>query len=111
MYQPWSTVQMPHIPSVHYYPYYSQPTSFPTQPVVPSVVPPMSPFAPLTASPFVPPMSPFVPIPKPPSLLEQFKTKEGTYDITKMMNTMGQAVQVMNQMSGLVKGLTQTFKL
>jgi len=55
-------------------------------------------------------MSPFAPA-KPPSLLEQFKTKEGTYDITKMMNTMGQAVQVMNQMTGIVKGLTQTFKL
>ncbi|MBB6175589.1 MULTISPECIES: YppG family protein [Anoxybacillus] len=108
MYQPWSTMQMPHIPPVHYYPYYSQPTSFPTQPVVPPVVPSMSPFAPPTVSPFMPPMSPYT---KPPSLLEQFKTKEGTYDITKMMNTMGQAVQVMNQMSGLVKGLTQTFKL
>lgn len=96
MHQPWSTMQMPHIPPVHYYPYYPQTTSFPTQPVVPPVVPSMS---------------PFVPTPKPPSLLEQFKTKEGTYDITKMMNTVGQAVQVMTQMSGLVKALTQTFKL
>lgn len=111
MHQPWSTMQMPHIPPVHYYPYYSQTTSFPTQPVVPPVVPPMSPFTPPPASPFVPPMPPFVPAPKPPSLLEQFKTKEGTYDITKMMNTVGQAVQVMTQMSGLVKALTQTFKL
>lgn len=106
MYQPWSTMQMPHMVPVHYHPYYSQSTSFP----VPPVVPPMSPFATPPASPFVPPMSPFAPA-KPPSLLEQFKTKEGTYDITKMMNTMGQAVQVMNQMSGLVKGLTQTFKM
>ncbi|AXM90112.1 spore coat-like protein [Anoxybacillus ayderensis] len=106
MYQPWSTMQMPHMVPVHYHPYYSQPASFP----VPPVVPPMSPFATPPASPFAPPMSPFAPA-KPPSLLEQFKTKEGTYDITKMMNTMGQAVQVMNQMSGLVKGLTQTFKM
>lgn len=111
MYQSWPTMQMPHIPPVNYYPYYSQPVLFPAQPVVPPVVPSMSPFAPPAASPFVPPMSPFIPAPKPPSLLEQFKTKKGTYDITKMMNTMGQAVQVMNQMSGLVKGLTQTFKL
>lgn len=111
MYQSWPTMQMPHVVPVHYHPYYSQPTSFPVPPVVPPVAPSMSPFTPPAASPFVPPMSPFVPAPKPPSLLEQFKTKEGTYDITKMMNTMGQAVQVMNQMSGLVKGLTQTFKL
>ncbi|MBA2879220.1 hypothetical protein HNR63_002292 [Anoxybacillus kamchatkensis] len=106
MYQPWSTMQMPHVAPVHYYPYYSQPTSFP----VPPVVPPMSPFTTPPASPFVSPMPPFAPA-KPPSLLEQFKTKDGTYDITKMMNTMGQAVQVMNQMTGLVKGLTQTFKI
>lgn len=109
MYQPWSTMHMPHVVPVHYHPYYSQPTSFPVPPFIPPVAPTMSTFAP-PASPFVPPMSPFASA-KPPSLLEQFKTKEGTYDITKMMNTMGQAVQVMNQMSGLVKGLTQTFKL
>lgn len=95
--QPWSAMQMPHVP---YYPYYSQPIPFPSPPVAPPTVPP-----------FMPSMTPIAPVLKPPSLLEQFKTKEGTYDITKMMNTMGQAVQVMNQMSGLVKGLTQTFKL
>ncbi|WP_367178563.1 YppG family protein [uncultured Anoxybacillus sp.] len=43
--------------------------------------------------------------------MSNLKRKRGTYDITKMMNTMGQAVQVMNQMTGIVKGLTQTFKL
>ncbi|GEM_PF-4610536 len=75
MYQPWSTMHMPHVVPVHYHPYYSQPTSFPVPPVVPPVAPTMSPFAP-PASPFVPPMSPFAPA-KPPSLLEQFKTKEG----------------------------------
>lgn len=52
MYQPWSTMQMPHVAPAHYYPYYSQPTSFPVLPVVP----PMSPFTTPPVSPFVPPM-------------------------------------------------------
>ncbi|GMB07923.1 YppG-like protein [Thermolongibacillus altinsuensis] len=44
-------------------------------------------------------------------ILSQFKTSDGTYDIPKMMNTMGQMMSMVNQMGGMVKGLTQTFKV
>ena len=45
------------------------------------------------------------------SILGQYKTPEGSFDINKMMNTMGQVVNAVNQVSSLVKGLSQTFKL
>jgi hypothetical protein len=44
-------------------------------------------------------------------ILSQFKTSDGTYDITKMMNTMGQMMNMANQVGGMMKGLTQTFKV
>lgn len=45
------------------------------------------------------------------SLLNQFKKKDGTYDINKMMDTAGQMMQAVNQVNALVKGLTSTFKV
>ena len=45
------------------------------------------------------------------TILSQFKTADGNIDINKMMNTMGQVVNAVNQVSSLVKGLSQTFKL
>lgn len=44
------------------------------------------------------------------SLMAQFKTQDGTYDINKMMNTMGQMINTVNQMNGMIKGLISTFK-
>ncbi|GCD82135.1 YppG family protein [Parageobacillus thermoglucosidasius] len=44
------------------------------------------------------------------SLMAQFKTKDGTYDINKMMNTMGQMINTVNQVNGMLKGLIGTFK-
>ncbi|RAK22104.1 YppG-like protein [Anoxybacillus vitaminiphilus] len=45
------------------------------------------------------------------SIMSQFKTKDGTFDINKMMNTMGQMVNAVNQVGSMVKGLSQTFKI
>ncbi len=42
--------------------------------------------------------------PMQPSILSQFKGTNGTYDINKMMNTMGQMVNTFNQISGVFKG-------
>ncbi|MBA2875080.1 YppG family protein [Thermaerobacillus caldiproteolyticus] len=55
------------------------------------------------------------PVLKPPapalqSIMSQFKTSEGTYDINKMMNTMGQMINTVNQVGGMLKGLVNTFK-
>jgi len=43
--------------------------------------------------------------------MSQFKTKDGTYDINKMMSTMGQMVNAVNQVGTMIKGLSQTFKM
>jgi hypothetical protein len=45
------------------------------------------------------------------SIMSQFKTKDGTYDINKMMSTMGQMVNAVNQVGTMIKGLSQTFKM
>jgi hypothetical protein len=45
------------------------------------------------------------------SIMSQFKTPDGTFDINKMMNTMGQMVNAVNQVSSLIKGLSKTFKV
>jgi hypothetical protein len=55
------------------------------------------------------------PLLKPPapaiqSLMAQFKTSDGTYDINKMMNTVGQMINTVNQANGVLKGLINTFK-
>ncbi|MEC5187680.1 hypothetical protein GGQ77_001427 [Geobacillus thermodenitrificans] len=52
---------------------------------------------------------PLLPPPRP-SFLAQFKNNDGTYDINKMMNTMGQMINTVNQVNGLLKGLLSTFK-
>jgi hypothetical protein len=44
------------------------------------------------------------------SLMAQFKKTDGTYDIDKMMNTMGQMINTVNQVNGMLKGLISTFK-
>lgn len=45
------------------------------------------------------------------NILNQFKKKDGTYDINKMMDTAGQMVGAVNQVNSIVKGLTKTFKV
>lgn len=45
------------------------------------------------------------------SVLSQFKKKDGTYDINKLMDTAGQMMGTVNQVSSIVKGLTKTFKV
>jgi len=52
---------------------------------------------------------PLLPPPRP-SFLAQFKNNDGTYDINKMMNTMGQMINTVNQVNGMLKGLLSTFK-
>jgi hypothetical protein len=42
--------------------------------------------------------------------MSQFKNEDGAYDINKMMNTMGQMINTMNQVGGMLKGLVGTFK-
>ncbi|MFC4182783.1 YppG family protein [Saccharococcus thermophilus] len=44
------------------------------------------------------------------SLMAQFKNSDGTYDINKMMSTMGQMINTVNQVNGMLKGLISTFK-
>ncbi|BDG36512.1 YppG family protein [Saccharococcus caldoxylosilyticus] len=44
------------------------------------------------------------------SLMAQFKNSDGTYDINKMMNTMGQMINTVNQVNGMLKGLISAFK-
>ena len=55
------------------------------------------------------------PLLKPPapaiqSLMAQFKTSDGTYDINKMMNTVGQIINTVTLANGVLKGLINTFK-
>ncbi|WP_445612555.1 YppG family protein [Geobacillus sp. YF-1] len=52
---------------------------------------------------------PLLPPPRP-SFLEQFKNSDGTYDINKMMSTMGQMINTINQVNGMLKGLLSTWK-
>jgi hypothetical protein len=42
--------------------------------------------------------------------MAQFKNSDGTYDINKMMSTMGQMINTVNQVNGMLKGLISTFK-
>ncbi|MFT4417231.1 YppG family protein [Fredinandcohnia humi] len=44
-------------------------------------------------------------------ILSQFKKKDGTYDINKLMDTAGQMMGAVNQVNSIVKGLTKTFKV
>ncbi|KSU87867.1 hypothetical protein A2U94_19115 [Bacillus sp. VT 712] len=45
------------------------------------------------------------------SLMSQFKSSDGNYDVNKMMNTAGQMMGAMNQLTNLVKGFTGIFKI
>lgn len=45
------------------------------------------------------------------SIMSQFKTSDGNLDINKMMNTAGQMMNAVNQLSGMVKGVTGIFKV
>ncbi|WP_225434102.1 YppG family protein [Peribacillus tepidiphilus] len=44
------------------------------------------------------------------SVMNQFKTQDGSIDINKMMNTAGQMMGTLNQVSGMVKSLGSIFK-
>ncbi|WP_170007434.1 YppG family protein [Bacillus fonticola] len=44
-------------------------------------------------------------------LMSSFKNQEGTVDFNKMMDTAGQMMNAMNQVSGMVKGLGGMFKV
>ncbi|MBS4194466.1 YppG family protein [Lederbergia citri] len=55
-------------------------------------------------------------IPKPPNggfntVLNSFKTQTGSLDINKMVNTAGQVVNAINQVSNMAKGLGGIFKV
>ena len=45
------------------------------------------------------------------SVLNQFKTQEGSIDFNKMIDTAGMMLNSMNQVSNLVKGVGSIFKV
>ena len=45
------------------------------------------------------------------SVMNQFKTQDGSVDITKMMNTAGQVMNTVSQVSTMVKGVGGFFKI
>ncbi|MGG0847634.1 YppG family protein [Peribacillus simplex] len=45
------------------------------------------------------------------SVMNQFKTQDGSMDITKMMNTAGQMMNTVSQVSSMVKGVGGFFKV
>lgn len=89
----------PHWPQYPVHPY-QQPPYWPTM-GQPS--PPMTPYP--KPSPVLKPPSAGVP-----AIMSQFKTPDGTYDINKVMNTVGQMINTVNQANGVLKGLLSTFK-
>ncbi|AST91606.1 MULTISPECIES: YppG family protein [Sutcliffiella] len=44
------------------------------------------------------------------TFLNQFKGQDGSLDMKKMMDTAGQMMNTVNQLNGLIKGITSTFK-
>lgn len=54
-------------------------------------------------------------IPRPPSgmksIMNSFKTQDGTFDVNKMVDTAGQMVNAVSQVSSMVKGLGGMFKV
>ncbi|MGG0384646.1 YppG family protein [Priestia filamentosa] len=48
---------------------------------------------------------------QPPQILAQFKNSDGTYNMDKMMNTAGQMMNAVNQLSTVFKGVTSIFKV
>ncbi|MBP1914597.1 YppG family protein [Lederbergia galactosidilytica] len=45
------------------------------------------------------------------SIIQSFKSQDGSYDFNKMVNTAGQLVNAINQVSGMAKGIGGMFKL
>lgn len=45
------------------------------------------------------------------SILNSFKSQDGTYDINKMVNTTGQLVNALSQVSSMAKGIGGFFKV
>lgn len=121
MYQPYPEQPMtigplpgPTIPQPYQQPYYYQPQSAQTfnpfdNPLQPQVKrPPLQQFA----NPY--PKQQFMQKPQPSgfqSVLNQFKTQDGSVDVTKMMNTAGQMVNTFSQMTSVFKGVGGLFKL
>ncbi|WP_185806883.1 YppG family protein [Bacillus sp. HMF5848] len=46
-----------------------------------------------------------------PSIMNQFKKNDGSWDFDKMFNTAGQFMSAMNQVNGVVKGFSGIFKV
>ncbi len=44
------------------------------------------------------------------SIMAQFKNKDGSYNVDKMMNTAGQMIGAVNQIGSMVQGFTKSFK-
>lgn len=116
----------------HYQPYPNQPMTIGTYPG--AMMPPYQsqPQSPQPFNPFENPLQPqvkrppqqtfanpypkqqFMQKPQPSgiqSVLNQFKTQDGSMDVTKMMNTAGQMVNTVSQMSSVFKGVGGLFKL
>ena len=122
LYQPQSFQEQPMtiganpgspIPQSYQQPYFSQPQSAQPfnpfdNPLQPQVKRPPQQFA----NPY--PKQQFMQKPQPSgfqSVLNQFKTQDGSVDITKMMNTAGQMVNTFSQMTSVMKGVGGLFKL
>lgn len=72
-------------------------------------------YMPMTGYPMMNPYPKSNMIPKQPggvqSLLNSFKSQDGSVDFTKMVNTAGQMMNAVNQVSSLVKGFGGIFKV
>ncbi|MGG3007728.1 YppG family protein [Geobacillus stearothermophilus] len=92
-----------------HWPYsYGWPFHLPSAPIHWPYASPFHAAAPSHPMPYPKP-GPLLPPPRP-SFLAQLKNSDGTYDINKMMNTMGQMINTVNQVNGMLKGLLSTFK-
>ncbi|MBB6283166.1 YppG family protein [Geobacillus subterraneus] len=92
-----------------HWPYYDHwPSYIPSAPAHWSYASPFHVAMPSHPTPYPKP-GPLLPPPRP-SFLAQFKNNDGTYDINKMMSTMGQMINTVNQVNGMLKGLLSTFK-
>jgi hypothetical protein len=73
-----------------------------------------NPYLPINGFPIMNPYPKQSFIPKPPngiqSIMNSFKSQDGSVDFNKMMNTAGQMVNAVTQVSSLVKGLGGIFK-
>lgn len=97
---PPSFSHWPHHPPANWHPYQQQ---SPHWPMMGQHSPYMTPYP--KPSPMLKPPASGIP-----SIMSQFKTSDGTYDINKMMNTVGQMINTVHQANGVLKGLLSTFK-